>query len=740
MSNTLVIVESPTKALTIKGFLGKGYKVVASKGHVRDLPKSKLGIDIEHDFEPNYINIRGKGELIAELKKEVKNADRVLLATDPDREGEAISWHLAMVLGLDPAKAGRISFNEITKKTFKEAIKKPAPIDMNLVDAQQARRILDRLVGYKISPFLWKRIKNGLSAGRVQSVVTKIIVDREKEIVAFDPEEYWVITLQLEKHNGQTFEAHFFGKDGKKIALENEDDAKKVLSAIEDSPFTVGDIRRSVRSRRPQPPFTTSTLQQEANRRLSFQSQRTMLIAQELYEGVSVGDKGSHGLITYMRTDSLRISDEARDAAKAFITEHYGNEYYPEKPNVYRMKQNAQDAHEAIRPSDPSITPQAIRGKVSADQYRLYKLIWDRFMASQMASAVIDTVSADILSGGYTFRANGQSIRFAGYLALYDDQNDENEDGGMLPELIEGENVIKKSVTPEQKFTQPPMRFTEGALVKMMEEKGIGRPSTYTSTITTIISRGYVQRDGKSLVPTNLGFVTTDVMEEAFGNIVDIGFTAQMEEDLDRVESGNISYKQVIRSFYADFSAELKDAESKMIETKIELPSVETGIICEKCGAMMIEKQGRFGKFAACPNYPQCKNTKKLEKNTSDGVGAKPKEVVSDEKCPQCGGDLILRKSAYGPFFACRNFPECKYTKPYLKESGALCPICGKKVMVRQTKHKKNYYSCEDYPTCPFSEWDLPAGKKCPKCGGIMLHKRSKDYCRDCGYSEEIEK
>lgn len=740
MSNTLVIVESPTKALTIKGFLGKGYKVVASKGHVRDLPKSKLGIDMENDFEPQYINIRGKGELISELKKEAKNADRILLATDPDREGEAISWHLAMVLGLDLQKTGRITFNEITKKTFKEAIKNPVPIDMNLVDAQQARRILDRLVGYKLSPFLWKTVKNGLSAGRVQSVVTKIIVDREKEIQAFVPEEYWVITVGLKKQNGQTFEAHFYGKDGKKLPLSNQAEAQQVLDAIENSPFVVGDIRRTVRTRKPQPPFTTSTLQQEANKRLSFQSQRTMKIAQELYEGVSVGDKNSHGLITYMRTDSLRISDEARDAAKAFITERYGAAYYPEKPNLFKTKQNAQDAHEAIRPSDPTVTPESIRGKVSGDQYRLYKLIWDRFIASQMASAVIDAVSADVCSGGYTFRANGQSIRFAGYLALYDDQNDDAEAGGMLPELTEGESVTKTSVDPQQKFTQPPMRFTEGSLIKMMEEKGIGRPSTYTSTITTIISRGYVQRDGKTLIPTTLGFVTTDVMQESFSNIVDMGFTAQMEEDLDRVESGEVPYKQIVRSFYADFETELKAAEEKTGDTKIALPNVETGIICEKCGAVMIEKQGRYGKFAACPNYPKCKNTKKLESGSTGGSASKPKEVIAEEKCPQCGGDLVLRKGAYGQFFACRNYPDCKYTMPYVKDSGVPCPFCGKRVLIRQTKSKKNYYTCEDYPDCSFSEWDLPAGKKCPKCGGVMLRKKNKDYCKECSYSEETER
>lgn len=735
--NTLVIVESPSKAATIKGFLGKGYKVTASKGHVRDLPKSKLGIDLEHDFAPQYINIRGKGDLIAQLRKEAKSADRVLLATDPDREGEAISWHLATVLGLDPQRTGRISFNEITKKSLKEAVKNPKPIDMNLVDAQQARRILDRLVGYQISPFLWRKIKSGLSAGRVQSVTTRMIVEREQEIQQFVAEEYWTITVILQKDDGRTFEAKFYGNRDGKVELHNEQEAMAVVDAAKKGVFAVSDIRNAVRMRKPQPPFITSTLQQEANRRLSFQSSRTMLVAQELYEGVSTGDRSSHGLITYMRTDSLRISDEARDAAKEYICSKYGEEYYPKTPNVYRSRKNAQDAHEAIRPSDPSLTPDMIKGKVTADQYKLYKLIWERFMASQMASAVIDTVAADINCGEHIFRANGQSIRFRGYLALYDDSDDDDKDS-RLPELATGEVLTLSKLDPEQKFTQPPQRFTEGSLIKMLEEKGIGRPSTYTPTITTVISRGYVKREGKSLVPTELGFVTTDLMKDAFANIVDYDFTAKMEEDLDRIESGAVDYVTVLKDFYGDFSKELADAETRLGGTRIELPKVETGIICEKCGAMMIERVGRYGKFAACPNFPKCRNTKKLDSNGAVAEPAAKEEVVSDEKCPKCGGDLVMRNGSSGPFFACRNYPTCKYTVSIRRESGAACPICGKKVLIRQTKTKRTYYSCEDYPTCTFREWNLPTGDICSKCGGYMLKKKvgGAVYCKNCDKSE----
>ena len=741
--NTLVIVESPHKANTIKSFLGKGYKVKSSKGHVRDLPKSKLGIDIENDFEPQYINIRGKGELINELRKEAKAADRVFLAADPDREGEAISWHLANVLALDPAKTKRITFNEITKNTVKEAIKHPRDIDMNLVNSQQTRRILDRLVGYKISPFLWKHIKNGLSAGRVQSVATRIVVEREQEIEAFKPEEFWVIGALFVTDKGEVFKAKFYGRDGKKIELSNEAEVKEMLSAAAQGEFRVESVKRALKQRRPAPPFITSTLQQEANRRLSFQSQKTMLVAQELYEGVNIGEKNAHGLITYMRTDSLRISDEARESAKNVIINNYGAEYYPKTPNVYKLKKNAQDAHEAIRPTDPAITPESLRGKISNDQYKLYKLIWERFIASQMAPELLDTVSADIVSNGVIFRANGHTVKFRGFAAVYgdiaDDSTDE-ESGAMLPELAEGEAVTPKEITPEQKFTQPPARFTEGSLIKVLEDKGIGRPSTYTATITTIISRGYIRREGKFLLPTELGIITTETMKKAFSHIVDYKFTAEMEEDLDKIEDGTSEYIEVLREFYRHFSAQLEEAEKTLGSEKVELPKVETGIICDKCGAVMIEKTGRYGKFAACPNYPKCRNTKRLDAEAvKEQEEKKTPEVIADEKCANCGSDMVLRKGPHGNFFACRNYPECKTAIPYRRDSGIVCPDCGKRIMIKQTKSRKTYYACEDYPKCNFSSWDLPTERKCPQCNATVLKKKNREfyYCKnECGWTE----
>ncbi len=742
--NTLVIVESPHKANTIKGFLGKGYKVKSSKGHVRDLPKSKLGIDIENGFEPQYINIRGKGELINELRKEAKAADRVFLAADPDREGEAISWHLANVLALDPAKTKRITFNEITKNTVKEAIKHPRDIDMNLVNSQQTRRILDRLVGYKISPFLWKHIKNGLSAGRVQSVATRIVVEREQEIQAFVPEEYWVITAIFITKDGEMFKAKFFGRDGKKLDLANEEAVKSVLAAIDGGDFKVESVKRAVKQRRPAPPFITSTLLQDANRKLSFQSQKTMLIAQELYEGVNIGEKSTHGLITYMRTDSIRISDEAREAAKTVIVNNYGAEYYPATPNKYKLKKNAQDAHEAIRPTDPTITPESLRGKISNDQYKLYKLIWDRFIASQMAPELMDTVTADIVSGGCIFRANGHTVKFRGFAAVYGDIGDENpEEEGIttLPELNEGDTLTANGIEPEQKFTQPPMRFTEGSLSKALEDMGIGRPSTYTATITTIISRGYIRRDGKILIPTELGVITTETMKTAFSHIVDYKFTAEMEEDLDKIEEGTSEYIAVLEEFYRHFSAQLDEAEKTLGSERVEIPKVETGIVCEKCGAIMVERTGKYGKFAACPNYPKCKNTKRLggEEEKPEEQEKPQTEVLADEKCPKCGSDMLLRKGPHGNFFACRNYPECKTAVPYRRDSGIACPDCGKRIMVKQTKSRKVYYACEDYPKCGFSSWDLPTERRCPKCSAVVLKKKNREfyYCKnDCGWSE----
>ena len=740
-TTTLVIVESPTKVPTIKGFLGKGYKVVSSKGHVRDLPKSKLGIDVEHDFEPKYINIRGKGELINALKKEAKNASKVLLATDPDREGEAISWHLAAVLGLDSEKAQRITFNELTKNTVKEAIRHPRDLDMNLVNSQQTRRILDRLVGYKISPFLWKKIKSGLSAGRVQSVATRMIVEREEEIEAFVSEEYWTIAAKLFKASGESFAAKFYGTPEKKLPIADGEQAARIVDELKDASFAVSGIKNAVKRRKPMPPFTTSTLQQEANRRLGFPSQRTMMVAQELYEGVNLGERTAHGLITYMRTDSLRISEEAQAAAGALIKEKFGPEYCPKTPNVYKSKAGAQDAHEAIRPSDPSILPDAVKGKLSNDQFKLYKLIWERFMASQMKNAELDTVSVDIAAGKYLFRASGYTVKFPGFMVLYDTvrDNEEEDDKPLeLPPLTVGEPLKAEEILPAQHFTQPPPRFTEGSLVKMLEEKGVGRPSTFTSTITTIIARGYVRRNGKLLEPTELGRLTTKLMKDSFPEIIDYGFTAKMEDDLDKIENGQAEYLSVLRDFYTDFEKELKEADEKLDKLEYVKPVEVTDIICDKCGANMVIREGRYGKFAACPNFPKCRNTRRLNDDATAAEGAE--EVLADEKCPVCGSDMILKKGAYGSFYACRNYPDCKTTKPYYKDTGVACPQCGKRILVKQSRSRKTFYSCEDYPNCKFSVWDVPQQMKCPRCGGLVLKKKNKEhyYCYNeaCGWSE----
>lgn len=726
---------------TIKGFLGKGYKVVSSKGHVRDLPKSKLGIDVEHDFEPKYINIRGKGELINALKKEAKNASKVLLATDPDREGEAISWHLAAVLGLDSEKAQRITFNELTKNTVKEAIRHPRDLDMNLVNSQQTRRILDRLVGYKISPFLWKKIKSGLSAGRVQSVATRMIVEREEEIEAFVSEEYWTIAAKLFKASGESFAAKFYGTPEKKLPIADGEQAARIVDELKDASFAVSGIKNAVKRRKPMPPFTTSTLQQEANRRLGFPSQRTMMVAQELYEGVNLGERTAHGLITYMRTDSLRISEEAQAAAGALIKEKFGPEYCPKTPNVYKSKAGAQDAHEAIRPSDPSILPDAVKGKLSNDQFKLYKLIWERFMASQMKNAELDTVSVDIAAGKYLFRASGYTVKFPGFMVLYDTvrDNEEEDDKPLeLPPLTVGEPLKAEEILPAQHFTQPPPRFTEGSLVKMLEEKGVGRPSTFTSTITTIIARGYVRRNGKLLEPTELGRLTTKLMKDSFPEIIDYGFTAKMEDDLDKIENGQAEYLSVLRDFYTDFEKELKEADEKLDKLEYVKPVEVTDIICDKCGANMVIREGRYGKFAACPNFPKCRNTRRLNDDASAAEGAE--EVLADEKCPVCGSDMILKKGAYGSFYACRNYPDCKTTKPYYKDTGVACPQCGKRILVKQSRSRKTFYSCEDYPNCKFSVWDVPQQMKCPRCGGLVLKKKNKEhyYCYNeaCGWSE----
>lgn len=743
----LVIVESPTKVYTIKSYLGSNYKVMASQGHVRDLPKSTIGIDIDNDFEPHYINIRGKGDLIRELKKEAKNADRVYLATDLDREGEAIAWHLVTALNIPENKIKRITFNEITKTAIKESIKSPREIDIDLVNAQQCRRILDRIVGYKLSPFLWKTVKSGLSAGRVQSIATKVIVEREEEIRAFVPKEYWTVDAALVS-DGKKFTAHYFNECGEKEKREitTGDDAEKIKNDCLGKSFVCAELKKGKRTKSPAPPFITSTLQQEASKKLNFQSQRTMRVAQELYEGVNLGHEngGVQGLITYMRTDSLRVAAEAQNAALEYIGASYGENYRPETPRVYKTKSNAQDAHEAIRPSKVALEPDAIKKHLSADQYKLYKLIWKRFIASQMASAVLSTVNAEFVCESHLFKSSGYTVDFKGYMAVYEETADtpDKERDVALPSIDKGQNISAEDVIPEQHFTEAPPRYTEASLIKFFEDTGIGRPSTYTSIITLIISRGYVKRDGKSLYPTELGEITTRLMNESFPDIVDCKFTANIEDKLDAIESGSNTMLSVLSEFYSEFSRELETAEKTVEKDAYEPPVEETDIVCEKCGSKMIVKNGRYGKFAACPNYPECKNTKQLNEQTGKEEEKKEPELA-DFKCELCGSDVVIRHGRYGSFYACTKYPECKFTRQKVKSLGVSCPKCGKDVVVKHGRNRSVFYSCSGYPECDFSSWDQPTNEKCPDCGEMLYQKKGRDYliCKNekCNYKRKTE-
>lgn len=747
----LVIVESPSKASTIKSYLGSNYKVVASKGHVRDLPKSTLGVDIENNFAAHYINIRGKGDLIKSLKKDAKAANKVFLATDPDREGEAISWHLANALGLEPEKCCRVAFNEVTKSAVKDAIKHPREIDMELVNSQQARRILDRIVGYKLSPFLWKSVKSGLSAGRVQSVATRIIVEREAEIRAFVKQEYWTLDALLRTADCKPVKARLAGKGKQKIKLASKADVDAVLQVLAGEAFSCISVKKAAKNKQPAPPFTTSTMQQEASRKLGFQSQRVMKVAQELYEGINLGAEngGVQGIITYMRTDSLRISTEAQSAALELIAGKYGDSYCPARPRVYKTKAGAQDAHEAIRPSNVALEPAQIRKFLTNDQYKLYKLIWDRFIASQMAAAVFDTETIEFDAGGYRFRTSGYTVKFQGYMAVYEESLDEpSKSDGMdieknekIPPISEGDRLTAEKFDPQQHFTEPPPRFTEASLIKFLEEKGIGRPSTYAPIITTIVARNYVSRDGKSLVPTPLGETTTKLMIENFPEIVDYAFTAQMEDQLDGIAHGDSTMTQVLSDFYTDFAKALSAAETHYQKEKIELPTEETDLICEKCGSKMVVKNGRYGRFAACPNYPACKNTKPLDKDGAEAAAEEKKPVIADFKCELCGGDMVLRTGRYGSFYACANYPKCKFTKQRTKDIGVACPKCGAKIVSKIGRNRTVFYSCERYPDCDFSSWDMPTAEICPQCGKMLFRKKGKNQliCHDkeCGYKAD---
>ena len=678
----LVIVESPAKAKTIEKYLGEDYKVVASMGHLRDLPKSTLGIDIENDFEPKYIPVKDHKDVIDSLKKLSKGAQTVYLATDPDREGEAISWHLKELLSLTDEKARRVTFNEITKKVVTESVKNPRDIDKDLVDAQQARRLLDRLVGYKLSPLLWKKIKRGLSAGRVQSVATRMVVDREKEIEGFVREEYWLLDAVLNCDGTDAdFTARYYGKDDKKLELHSEDEVNAVIAETQDEPFVIKTVKRGKKHRSPSPPFITSTLQQEASRRLGMTPRRTMSVAQQLYEGVDIAGQGTVGLITYMRTDSLRLSDEALMAAKNFIIERYGKEYYHGSFRVYKTKSGAQDAHEAIRPTNIELTPEKVRKDLTPEQYRLYRLIWGRFTACQMANSVYDNVVVDVESNGHIFRSNYSELKFAGYTAVYEESKDEESDElrKKLPDLQAGERVYLEKMLPEQQFTQPPARYTEATLIRAMEEKGIGRPSTYAPTISTITSHEYVVKDGKYLKPTNLGVVVTELMMERFPDIVDLKFTNHMEEGLDNVESGKLYWKDLLHEFYDDFSVELDNAEKALEGVRIKVPDELSDEYCDVCGKQMVVKSGKFGRFLACPAYPECSFTK-------------PLVIEMPGKCPKCGSRILKRTSKKGyTFYACERGADCGFMTWYVPTKD-YCPSCGKTLFKPSGKGQKKAF------------------------------------------------
>lgn len=663
MADKLIIVESPAKANTIKKFLGGSTKVIASMGHVRDLPKSKLGVDVEHNFEPEYINIRGKGDLIKELKKDAKTAKKVYLATDPDREGEAIAWHLSNILDVEKDKITRVTFNEITKTAVQKAMKEPRDIDINLVDAQQARRVLDRIVGYKMSPVLWKKVRRGLSAGRVQSVAVKLIVDREEEIEKFIPEEYWNIYVKLlDEKSNKTFDARFYGKDGKKQDIHNKEQVDEILENIKNAKYIVEEIKKGEKKRTPAPPFTTSTMQQEASRKLGFTLKKTMSVAQGLYEGVKIPEKGTVGLITYMRTDSTRISEEARTAAKAHILENYGEEYYENR--YYRTNKEAQDAHEGIRPTYADLEPDKIKEFLTKDQYKLYKLIYNRFMASQMAAAVYDTMAVTINANKYLFKASGQNLKFKGFMTLYvesTDEKQEEDDDGMIPELELQQEVKKQSIEPKQSFTEPPARYTEASLVKALEEKGIGRPSTYSPTITTILERRYIEKEQKQLVPTELGKIVNKLLTENFKDVINVEFTANVESQFDDIAEGKENWRKMIAEFYTPFEQNVEKVEKEL--EHVEMVEEVSDVKCEKCGRMMVYKYGKFGKFLACPGYPECKNTKAII------------ETI-DVPCPKCGGTIQIRKA----------------------------------------KNKKKYYICENNPkSCDYISWNKPTKKESKK-------------------------
>jgi DNA topoisomerase-1 len=746
LGKSLVIVESPAKAKTISKILGKDFEVKASVGHVKDLPVKEMGIDIENDFEPNFLIIPGKEKVIRELKKASKGAAAVYLAPDPDREGEAIAWHIAEEVDGRKKSIFRIRFNEITKDAVREAIRNPGSIDMQKVDAQLARRVLDRLAGYELSPLLWRKVRRGLSAGRVQSVAVRLVVDREREIEAFKPEEYWSINAEFEGSSRPQFWARLARYDGRKADIKDSDTAQGAVDGVRNGEFVLTKIERKERKRMPSPPFITSTLQQEAARKLRFTAKKTMTVAQQLYEGVELGEEGSTGLITYMRTDSIRIAEEARNGAREFIGKTYGSEYIPEKPNVFKSKATAQEAHEAVRPTYLSRGPEDIRQFLSKDQHSLYKLIWNRFIASQMAPARLEQTTFEITCGKTAcgretvFRATGTVVKFQGFMALYtegtDDLLDENE--AILPNLREGERLKLLQIQPKQHFTQPPPRYSEATLVKALEEKGIGRPSTYAAILSTIQDRKYVHKTDGKFAPTELGAVVNDLLVDRFSELMDVGFTARMEEHLDNVEEGKLEWVKVVRDFYKPFHEKLTEALA--IPGKVKPQDIPTEELCEKCGKPMVIRWGRHGRFMACSGFPECKNTKPLE-----GEKQAAQAIETDEKCPKCGSPMVLKSGRFGKFFACSRYPECKTTKPVA--TGVKCPQDGGDLVERRSKRGKPFWSCSNYPECTFATWYQPVPEKCPQCGAeFLVKKRNKSgevflAClnKECGYQREMK-
>jgi len=752
MGKSLVIVESPAKAKTINKYLGDGYVVKASVGHVRDLPKQRLAVDIEHGFTPEYEVIRGKGKIIADIKKAAKTADKVYLAPDPDREGEAIAWHVAEELGVPESKLFRVMFNEITAKAIAEAMKKPGKIDINKVDAQQARRVLDRLVGYQVSPLLWSKVKRGLSAGRVQSVALRLVVERDREITAFTPQEYWSVTAHLSAALPPAFTARLSKKSGKKLDMmdiKDEAHSMAILDELSGKKFVVAAVEKKEKKQYPVPPFTTSKLQQEGARKLRFSAKKTMLVAQQLYEGLDLGAEGAVGLITYMRTDSTRVSTEAVKEARDYISAKYGQNFLPAKQPVYASQKKAQEAHEAVRPTSPSRDPESVKQYLDKDQLALYRLIWNRFLASQMNPAILDMTGADIEAGKYTFRATGAVVKFQGFMAVYTEGKDEEKteeekaDEKTLPPLAAGDELTLDRIAPKQHFTQPPPRFTEASLVKELEEKGIGRPSTYAAIMSTIVDREYVEKKQSAFFPTELGVIVNDLLVDSFPDLFNVAFTAKMEDELDGVEEGRMAWADTVKEFYEPFSKALITAQKGMRNIKRE--ETPTDIPCDKCGKLMVIKWGRNGKFLACPGYPECKNTRELPEELGGPSEKAPMAApeTTDEVCPKCGSPMLIKSGRFGKFLACSSYPKCKTTKPI--SLGVACPKgCGGFLNERRTKGGKSFFGCSNYPKCDFATWDRPVARKCPDCGSpFLVEKYSKKdgpsvACpnKECNYKE----